>query len=692
VKVRLTSLGSILFAVQACTSGSSSSPPGDATAETTLLFDDGSDDPRALDLPLLHEVGIDRSLPDGDASMDVPVDRGATEAFSDAVPDDGPMRCLPDDVTESCAAGSTRECLCADCSRGTANCTVDAGYGPCICGDAGVLDSDPPPIGLPPRLLFPRSLSRETVQRPTLRWAPPPGGDRVRIQVCGDRPCTRVLADFEATGSSARVPSALPPGVAFWHVQGLADDGGVSWSSATWSFQVPQVDHSTESSFGTYSDFDGDGFDDFFVSLAPLCLGSSDHARQVYIYRGSRGVIPTVPTWHTAFPEGTGIASMMVSDFDGDGRSDLAVLTGPCCWSLSAHLRGHLQVIYGRDLRLDTPTVVPTEVGVVEDPWTCVNGTAAVGDINGDGYGDLIGSERSEVVVDSLTGYSSGYWLGGARGLVSFSTTRRLDGPGYYMMFGDLNDDGYSDLFHMSAHRSFTPGSIRVLYGAPAPWRDWRSVSLPYTGPFFPSAPGQRRVSMDWDRDGRDDVAWISHEGTVEVFAAGTEGSPVRSIATVDSSDHAPEFRYPLSTAFEGLGLADTSGDGIPELLLSLVTSGYRPDGSPLPSDENLVASSFVLQRGGPGEMVEVRRIVESTANRETALANVHTWGDLDGDGRDELAFGTRLHWLDDARTQFTPGYLRIYRGSMGLPYVTINHPQWDGVPLPASAEFTCAE
>jgi hypothetical protein len=120
-----------------------------------------------------------------------------------------------------------------------------------------------PPLGA--RLIAPQSVSRVTSRRPTMRWVLPDGVTRARVEVCGDRACTRVLVTQEVEGSSWRPSEMLPPGVAYWRVRGLDGDGGVAWSSATWEYVVGLRDAPVDTSFGTIKDFNGDGYDDVAV-------------------------------------------------------------------------------------------------------------------------------------------------------------------------------------------------------------------------------------------------------------------------------------------------------------------------------------------------------------------------------------------------------------------------------------------
>src|SRR5260221_1961915 len=88
-------------------------------------------------------------------------------------------------------------------------------------GDDGSTPSEIPT----PRAIAPLSGATVTQAAPTLRWALRVG-DGARVEICAERACTTVQMQFDANGTSARVPAPLGPGVHFWRVFGR-DAGAV---------------------------------------------------------------------------------------------------------------------------------------------------------------------------------------------------------------------------------------------------------------------------------------------------------------------------------------------------------------------------------------------------------------------------------------------------------------------------------
>src|SRR5688572_12562415 len=113
-----------------------------------------------------------------------------------------------------------------------------------------------------PRLLAPLSTSISTSQRPMFSWLGGSPAPNPTLDVCRDRACSDIIVSFPATGSSARPPQPLPPGVVFWRVSS-APSGGLT--SAVWQLTIPARESGRPGSWGSVPDFNGDGFADLAV-------------------------------------------------------------------------------------------------------------------------------------------------------------------------------------------------------------------------------------------------------------------------------------------------------------------------------------------------------------------------------------------------------------------------------------------
>ncbi len=320
------------------------------------------------DIPPGYDVNFDRSW---DAlSVDLGfrlVDVSGLSADA-GPPDGGPPPCTP---------GTIEACACPDGRSGYQTCEYDFTYSRCAC-------AEPPPVLTTPRLIAPLSGMRVTSQRPTLRWMLPAGVTRARVELCADRPCTRMLAQQQVTGASWRPPTRLEPGLVFWRVRGLDAAGAVAWTSATWLFQVRRRDAEVDTTVGRIRDFNGDGYDD-------ILLGRSG-ARPTFegdVYFGTPSGLTPEPLLSLPHPEdraGLGASSTLHADLNGDGITDLAIVywrrdsSGPVL--VDTHLGDRAAPILRRAGR----SLVPINVRRVGD-------YVEAADLNGDGVSELVFDE-----------------------------------------------------------------------------------------------------------------------------------------------------------------------------------------------------------------------------------------------------------------------------------------------------------
>jgi hypothetical protein len=197
-------------------------------------------------------------------------------------------------------------------------------------------------------------------------------------------------------------------------------------------------------------DINGDGYGDFIVSGH----NGNGNAGLVSVYYGSPTGTPMLQVVPGAVPGGQlGYNVAGVGDVNGDGFSDIAACA-PNTNSTFVFLGSAAGIVA-------SPTEIPA-LGGSKDGCT----VAAAGDVNGDGYADLLTGGFS------LASPSIGIFFGGVMGISTspaglFAASGGSDAEDRGFGLGDVDGDGYGDfsIVHFGADNS---GQV-VLYRGGGP-------------------------------------------------------------------------------------------------------------------------------------------------------------------------------------------------------------------------------
>ncbi len=191
----------------------------------------------------------------------------------------------------------------------------------------------------------------------------------------------------------------------------------------------------------TVGDFNGDGLLDLAVAnysnaTVSILLGNGD---------GTFTAAPNSPITVTFDPE-----SLVVADFNGDGKADLAME--------NSYYDGVVTILLGNGD--GTFTQAPNSPITVGGPFE-TPGAVAVGDFNGDGIPDLVATNSNNVISDPgtmtvLLGKGDGTFTPSGVSPVTVGS-----GP-ISIVVGDFNGDGLPDL----AMANFAGNNVTVLLGA----------------------------------------------------------------------------------------------------------------------------------------------------------------------------------------------------------------------------------
>lgn len=386
-------------------------------------------------------------------------------------------------------------------------------------------------VARPIRPLAPTSTLYLTRARPWLFWELPPGADGARVELCPTRACDSVEASWDVTGSRWRVPTSLTPGVHFWRLFARNGARVDTTPGPSWELVVPVVGAPPAGEIRALLDVNGDGIEDRVTPRNE---------------RDARGA----PRWSLEVFFGGSASTTPDQTLVGD--------------ELEAWEHG-----------FDWSSQSATATGVV-----------ALGDINGDGYGDVLVRKRANhdhqtapsTVYDSFEAHD--VFVGGPSGLAAAPVDSSRIGdfdydapisPDVAAVFptGDIDGDGYGDWF------------LRAPGGR---GRDYWDVMCFGGRGALDSAGGARHLSErlplfgDFDADGAADAVFheerVSFPTTSRSVAAVMPGSPSWSAAVGTpaslSLDPCGGVARPDEYTTVALSVLDADDDGYDDLRATL--------------------------------------------------------------------------------------------------------------------------
>ena len=397
-------------------------------------------------------------------------------------------------------------------------------------------------------------------------------------------------------------------------------------------------------------DLNGDGFGDLAVGSPDEDSG----AGRVRVYRGSMSGPSHDAPW--LFGVGGqagqefGTAAGTAGDVNGDGYADL-LITAPLYDEAGAADAGRAQVYYGS---ASGPASTPawTVEGICA---SCTFGAAAAtaGDVNGDGFSDVIvGAPGAPDAY--VPGAVYAYHGGPAGPNTSSGWTKEGDLAGAYFGYsvapaGDVNGDGYADVIIGAVF--YDDGQLRegkafVYHGS--------ATGLPIL-PNWTATSNQAEARMgysvstagDVNGDGYDDVLIgcrgysnpEKDEGAAFVWygsdrGLGSAGTPANADWSAEANQASAYFGISVSTA------GDINGDGYGDIIVgaSLYDDGQSDEGAAF------VWHGSAAGLGHPGTPSNADW--SATGNQVSSRfgAAIASAGDVNGDGFGDVLVGAYLY------------------------------------------------
>jgi hypothetical protein len=252
-------------------------------------------------------------------------------------------------------------------------------------------------------------------------------------------------------------------------------------NEVAWSIESAQVELSGfGASVDTAGDVNGDGFDDVLVGAWADSTGMY-YAGRAWLYLGSATGLAATPAWTAGGGVewdtfGTDVTS--AGDVNGDGFGDIAVGSS-CDWTQEP--TGRVEVFLGGPAGPPTTSDWSYQADVMAG-HVCTqlgNDMASAGDVNGDGYDDLVAGAPYQSRPGEFSSFegSAALFLGSPDGL-GVEPAWFVIGDGYNAAFGrsvasagDVDGDTYDDVVvgaPLDSDPTVSEGRVFLYLGGPA--------------------------------------------------------------------------------------------------------------------------------------------------------------------------------------------------------------------------------
>lgn len=392
-------------------------------------------------------------------------------------------------------------------------------------------------------------------------------------------------------------------------------------------------------------DVNGDGYSDVVIGASNGQNGQSWEGT-AYVYHGGANGLSSAASWTGRSNQITSLYGGAVStagDVNGDGYAD--ILVGASSYDNGTADLGRVFLYTGSASGVSTTSAWFVEPSVASTSFGA--SVSDAGDVNGDGYSDVV--IGAEVYGNGGTAF---IYFGGSSGLstssnwsvTSAKSTARLGKS--VAGAGDVNGDGFSDLIigsYLYSNGQSAEGSASIVLGAstvPSTTAGWSSESNIANARFGEVA----RTAGDVNADGFADTI-VSSAGTTS--SGGDDGSV--SIYLGSAQGLSTTLAWSSSNGYVGVSAGDINGDGYSDVLLG------RPNFSNGQTNEG---AAYLYLGSSSGVTTTVAWQAESNGLYDYYGFSVASAGDVNRDGFADVlvgAYGTHVSIGNEGRVY---GYL----------------------------------
>ena len=434
----------------------------------------------------------------------------------------------------------------------------------------------------------------------------------------------------------------------------LGEPGRAIGTTAIWRYETNGYNLQFGDKVIHAGDVNGDGYPDIVVSNAI----NGYWTKTLNAFYGTGSGFASSPSWSfttTSSDDSVSFTIGAAGDVNGDGYSDVVV--GESSWDNGETNEGRALLFLGSAAGLGSSPAWAVELNYVAARFG--SSVTGAGDVNGDGYADVIvgASRLSWAGTDSGAAF---LYLGSSTGLSTdwswFATGEQANAfaGGSVAGVGDVNGDGFADVAVGASgwtNPETSEGRVAVYLGSP---------TGPATSPSWTAEGNQGSAFFsgvgpagDVNADGFADMVVVASgydngstdEGRVYVYHGSSTGLSTTPSWTWEPNDPSQLMRAAAA--------GDVNGDGYGDLVVG--RPGYGTD------DQGRAHVFF-----GSGSGITGVSFLDYWDVSQTALygayfgSGVSTAGDVNGDGRAEIIVGASK-WQNDYPNQVSEGAVFVY-------------------------------